>query len=167
MADESGDPHVLAPGQAPTPFTAAEIRDRCAVGKTIRVLVEIDGESPYQRVTRYVECDDAGAAIERSAVALDGSPVGDPETDRVTWLDLQGHASFPVDDTTIESERIETALGDLDCLRYTVRDGESDKVLWFAKDLPGMPVRFLIRTGGKVVMSTSVVESTLPGEVTK
>jgi len=156
----TSDPHVLAPGQAPTPFTAAEIRDRCAVGKTIRVLVEIDGEPPYQRVTRYVECDDSGATIERSDLALDGSPLEEPEVDQVTWLDLQGHASFPEDDTTIESEAIETPLGELECLRYTVRDSSSEKVFWFAKDLPGMPVRFLVRNEGKVGMTVSVVEHT-------
>ena len=158
----TSDPHVLAPGQAPTPFTANEIRARCAVGKTIRVLVEVDGEAPVQRVTRYVECDDSGATIERSALAPDGSILGDPDVDRVTWLDLQSHASFPADDTTIEPERIETPLGDLDCLRYTVRDGASEKVFWFAEDYPGMPIRFLTRAGGNVVMTVTVLESTVP-----
>lgn len=158
----TSNPHVLAPGQAPTPFTAAEIRDRCAVGKTIRIRVEADGEAPYQRVTRYVECDDSGATLERSALALDGSPLGEPDLDRVTWLDLQGHASFPASDTEIEPDRIETPLGDLECLRYTVREGAAEKVFWFAKDLPGMPVRFLTRIDGKVVMTVTVVESTVP-----
>ena len=119
--------------RAPTPFTAAAIRAGARSGRRSR----------------------------DRRVAPDGSPSGEPEIDRVTWLDLQGHASFPADDTTIESERIETPLGDLDCLRYTVRDGESEKVLWFAQDLPGMPVRFLTRTDGKVVMTVSVVESTV------
>jgi len=158
----TSNPHILAPGQAPTPFTAAEIRDRCAVGKTIRVRIEADGEAPYQRVTRYVECDDSGATLERSTLALDGSPLGEPDLDRVTWLDLQGHASFPAADTEIEPDRIETPLGDLECLRYTVRDDATEKVFWFAKDLPGMPVRFLTRIDGKVVMTVTVVESVVP-----
>jgi hypothetical protein len=158
----TSDPHVLAPGQAPTPFTADEIRARCAVGKEVRVLVEAGGEAPVQRLTRYVECDDSGATVERSALAPDGSVLGDPDVDRVTWLDLQSHASFPVDDTTIEPDRIETPLGELDCLRYTVRDGASENVFWFAKDHPGMPIRFLTRVGGNVVMTVSVLESTVP-----
>ena len=78
----------------------------------------------------------------------------------MTWLDLQGHASFPADDTTIESETIETPLGELDCLRYTVRDGASEKIFWFAKDLPGMPVRFVVRNDGNVGATVSVVEIT-------
>ena len=68
----------------------------------------------------------------------------------MTWRDLQSHASFPTDATTIEPERIETPMGELDCLRYTVRDGATEKVFWFATDLPGMPVRSVTRSDGHV-----------------
>ena len=161
MADATRDPHVLAPGRAPTPFTADEIRDGCPAGRTIRVRVDVVGESPFHRVTRFVACDEVGATLLRSRLSLDGSPLTEPEADRVTWRDLQAHASFPADDTTIESERIETAIGELDCLRYTVRDGASDEVFWFAKDLPGMPIQSLTRTHGQVVATVSVVDNTI------
>ena len=123
MTDETRDPHVLAPGRAPTPFTADEIRGGCPTGRTIRLRVDVVGETAFHRVSRFVECDQAGATMEHSRLSLDGSPLAEPEVDRVTWRDLQAHASFAADDTTIESERIETAIGELDCLRYTVRDG--------------------------------------------
>jgi hypothetical protein len=161
MTDDTADPRVLAPGQAPTPFTAAEIRDGTRVGKTIRVQVDDAGEASYLRVNRYVECDVEGAVLERSQLSLDGAPVGEPEVDRVTWLDLQSHASFPAEVTTIDPERIETPLGELDCLRYTVRDGAAERVFWFATDLPGMPVRFLTRIDGEVVMTVSVIDNTV------
>ena len=93
-------------------------------------------------------------------MSLDGSPLVEPEVDRVTWRDLQAHASFPAGDTTIEPERIETAIGRLDCLRYTVRNADTDQVFWFAKDLPGMPIRSLTRKDGQVVATTSVVDNT-------
>lgn len=162
MADETRDSHVLAPGQAPTPFTADEIRRGCPAGRTIRLRVDVVGETPFLRVSRFVECDEAGATIERSRLSLDGSPLAQPEVDRMTWRDLQAHASFPADDTTIEPERIETAIGALDCLRYTVRDGTTDEVFWFAKDLPGMPIRSLTRTDGQVVATASMVDHTMP-----
>lgn len=115
MADETLDPHVLAPGRAPTPFTAEEIRVGCPAGRTIRLRVDVVGETPFHRVNRFVECDEAGAIMQQSRLSLDGSPLAEPEVDRVTWRDLQAHASFPADDTTIGSERIETAIGKLDC----------------------------------------------------
>jgi hypothetical protein len=160
MADETGDPHVLGPGRAPTPFTADEIRGACPPGRTIRLRVDVVGETPFHRVNRFVECDQAGATMERARLSLDGVPLGEPEVNRVTWRDLQAHASFPADDTMIESERIVTAIGELDCLRYTVRDGVAEEVFWFAKDLPGMPIRYLSRTGGQIVMTVSVLDNT-------
>jgi len=165
VADETAetglDPHVLGPGHAPTPFTADEIRAATRVGKTSRRVIEVAGEAPYQRVTRYVACDETGALLEQSLLSLDGSPLGEPELDPVTWLDLQTHASFPADRTTIESERIETPLGELDCLRYTVRDGTSENVFWFATDFPGMPIHYVTRVDGQVVSTVTVVANTL------
>lgn len=152
----------MAPGQAPTPFTADEIRDGCPAGRTVRFRVDVPGEIPVQRVSRFVECDRAGATIERSLRALDGSPFAEPAVDRMTWRELQAHASFPAAGTTIEPERIVTAIGELDCLRYTVRDGATEEVFWFARDLPGMPVQWLTRTGGRVVSTVSVLANVIP-----
>ena len=162
MTEETRDPHVLAPGRAPTPYTADEIRAGCPPGRTIRLRVDVVGETAFGRVSRFVECDQAGVTMEHSRLRLNGSPLAEPEVDRVTWRDLQAHASFAADHTTIESERIDTAIGELDCLRYTVRDGTSDDVFWFAKDLPGLPIQCLTRTDGQVVTTVSVVDNTTP-----
>jgi hypothetical protein len=158
MSEPTTDPHVLEPGHAPTPFTADEIREGTVAGKELWRHVDEDEEEPYLRVSRYLECDDEGAILERAMRALDGSPIGETESQRVTWLDLQGHASFPAEDVTIDEDAITTALGDHDCLRYTVIAGEATYVFWFAKDLPGMPVRQEVRQGGKVVATVTAVE---------
>jgi hypothetical protein len=162
MTYDARDPHVLAPGRAPTPFTAEEIRDGCPAGRTIRLRVEVVGHASFQRQSRFAECDELGARIERSQLSLDGSAVGEPEVDLVTWRDLQAHASFPAEDTTITSERIDTEIGELHCLRYQVHDGTTDEVFWFAEDRPGMPVRYLTRTEGEVVTTVTVVSDTRP-----
>jgi hypothetical protein len=153
----AADPHVLEVGHAPTPFTAAEIRDATRVGKSITRRVEAVGAEPFLLMSTYVECDEAGATLERSRRSLDGAPLGEAQVMQATWLDLQRHASFPAADTMIEPERIETAIGALDCLRYTVRDGGTDEILWFATSLPGMPIQQLTRTDGQVVESVEVV----------
>jgi len=153
------DPHVLAPGTAPTPFTAEEIRAGCPTGRAIRVRVVAAGQTSYDRVSRFLDCDESGATLERSQLSVEGDLLGEPETGRVSWRDLQAHASFPVADTTIERERISTAIGEKDCLRYTVREGATVDVFWFATDLPGMPIRIQSRAGGQVVATVSVVSN--------
>jgi hypothetical protein len=160
VSPDTDDPHVLQPGRAPTPFTADEIRAGCPEGRTIRLRLDVPGKTASYRVSRFVACDEAGATLERYGVSSDGIPLGDPEADRVTWRDLQAHASFPAEQTTIEPERIRTAIGVLDCLRYSVREGSTEEVFWFADDLPGMPVQYLTRTDGRLVVSTFVVDDT-------
>ena len=85
----------------------------------------------FDRVSRFLEGDEAGVTLERSRLSLDGSASAEPEVDRV------------------------------DCLRYTVRDGATKEVFWFATDLPGMPLQCLTRTDGRVGMTVSVVDDTL------
>lgn len=155
---------VVEAGRAPTPFTADEIRSGCPAGRIIRMRVSEDGEESFLRVSRFVSCDDSSAVLERSRQSLDGVALGEAHTDRVTWDELRAHASFPAEATTIEDETIPTAIGELDCLRYTVIDGEVEQVFWFAKDLPGMPIHQLTRERGDVVTTASVVDDTLQAE---
>jgi hypothetical protein len=149
---------VSGSGRAPTPFTAEQIRAGCPPGRTIRMRVDSEGETPFLRVSRFVSCDESGAVLERSRQSLEGVVLDPPEAGLVTWRELQAHASFPVEVTTIEEETISTAIGDLECLRYAVRDGGTEEVFWFAKSLPGMPIQYVTRVGGKVVETVSVVD---------
>lgn len=144
---------MLGPDLAPTPFTAAEIRAGCRVGNVIELLVEGDGEEPYRRYNRYVACDEEGATLER------GRAGGDVESRRVTWAELQAHAAFPAAVTTIENDTIETPLGTLDCLRYTVSAGDDVTVFWFAPAYPGMPVRIRDQENGRTVTTTMIARS--------
>lgn len=43
----------------------------------------------------------------------------------VSWLDLQGHASFPSTATAIGNETVELPVGVEECLRYIVTDDET------------------------------------------
>ena len=155
--EPAADPHVMAPGHAPTPFTADEIRRACPVGRTVRLLIEPADGPPVHRLSRFVRCDERGATVEVSGVGADGEPDGPPDVDEVLWLDLQRHASFPADRTAIESETIETPLGAQECRRYTVTGGATKQVFWFAVDLPGMPIRYLTEEDGGVVQTVTVV----------
>ena len=151
----SGDPHVLGPGLAPTPFTAAEIRASSPAGKLITSQVE--GDDPTVRVTnRYVSCDDDGAEIERTEYAADGAVV-EQDVGRSTWLDLQRHAAFPADRTTVDEVVLDGPLGSRDCLLYTVDAGPVVRRFWFARSLPGMPVRVVTSEDGVATSTRAVV----------
>jgi hypothetical protein len=157
----AADPHILAPGTLPTPFTADEIRDGSPVGKSIRLLIEAGGQDPIIRVNRWVACDADGATVERTKYSLAGDQLGPREFERSTWLEYQTHASFPADVTTLDRETIETPLGSLDCLRYTVVDGESVDTFWFWPGAPGMPVKYTSSEDGRVTSSVTMIERTL------
>lgn len=147
------DPHVLGPGLAPTPFTADEIRAGCPAGRTIRLLVEDEGEEPYVRFNKFVDCDETGALIERGVAGAAG------ESTRSTWAGLQAHAAFPITATTIEPDTIDIPLGVLECDRYTVSDDDGVSVFWFAPAYPGMPVRFTRQEQGRTIGTTTMIAS--------
>jgi hypothetical protein len=88
------DPHVLAPGFAPTPFTAAEIRAGCPAGR-VSIVRTPDGLGS----TRFASDDDEGAWIEDTPLDESRRPVGPVERERSTWLELQEHAAFPAQST--------------------------------------------------------------------
>lgn len=71
-----------------------------------------------------------------------GRPTGPVQRSRATWAELQGHAAFPAETTTVVPERIRLPFGDRECLRYEVAGEDGTSTFWFALDHPGMPVRF-------------------------
>jgi hypothetical protein len=156
------DPHQLRPDHLPTPFSAAEIRDATRPGKTLRVLLEEPGEAPVVRVTRFVETDAEGAFGESQFFTRDGEPLGEAQRTRSSWDDLQTHASFPAATTTLREESIDLEFGRFDALLYTVIDGPREERFWFARALPGMPVRTEELEDGVLRSSMTMIEHT-PG----
>jgi hypothetical protein len=141
------DDHVLIPGHAPTPFTAEEIRRGCPEGRTV-ITRTVSPEGTTTSTSRFTRCDEEGTTL-----------VGGNGAHRVSWVDLQRHASFPADVTTIDEERITTPLGSLDCLRYQVTADDEVSTFWFAKSLPGMPVLYTSASGGRLISTTTMVSN--------
>lgn len=128
------DPHVLGPGLLPTPFTADEIRDATGAGKTIRMRMDAPDGTVAYRLNRFREADAEGATLDRWAEDAPGEVV----SNRVTWAELQGHAAFDADTTTVSTEVLGIPLGEVNCLRYDTEDG----TFWFSLAHPGMPVQY-------------------------
>ena len=156
------DAHRLQPDHAPTPFSAAEIRAGCQPPRTITLRIEPAGATPFIRVNRFLEADAEGALQQAQRLALDGTPLDEPDVQRVTWLAFQSHASYPEARTTISDETIELPAGDFACWRYVVRDGDSEQRFWFAKALPGMPVQVESWEDGVRTFSMAMLEN-VPG----
>ena len=148
--------HQLRPDHQPTPFTADEIRAASPAGKTITLRVETAGEPAYTMVSRIVAADADGADREYCRIADDGTP-GPVRASRSTWLELQSHASFAAAAAVVETDLLDTPLGRLDCLRYTVTHGAEVDTFWFARELPGMPVRIVRTRDGLVTETVTMV----------
>ena len=155
----TSDPHLLHRDHLPTPFTADEIRAGCQPGRTIRLLVVEPNAAPKVRVTRFVSADANGAEQDSWEETPDGTPLTVPQRGRSMWLDLQRHASFPAATTERTEEEIEIPAGRFDCLRYTNDEGEAVRTFWFARSVPGMPLRFEERVDGDLVFSSTAIEN--------
>jgi hypothetical protein len=145
------DPRVIHPGHAPTPFTADEIRQGCPRGRTVTARTEAAGEPDRVDITVFVETDEEGALLESNG-----------RRHRVSWSELQSHASFPESMTTITDDLIETPLGQMECLGYRAVSADTISTFWFAKDRPGMPVLFTTETNGALVSTTMVIADEIP-----
>lgn len=157
------DAHVLDPGHAPTPFTAAEIRDATSPGLTIETTTEVGARVTELTRTTFVACDDEGTSFEQRTFDADGCPTADPVTRRATWDELQAHASFPLEATRRAFQVVELPIGTRRCLRYVVERDGVRMTFWFAVDLPGQPVRWAIEGTDGPPRVTTVTSMEWPG----
>ncbi|WP_299444880.1 hypothetical protein [uncultured Phycicoccus sp.] len=157
MTIRGADAHLVEPGHLPTPFTAEEIRRGCPDGRTIVLRVEPAGQPPQTRTVTFVGGDARGTTQVRAPLGADGRPGPETGRDRSTWRSLQAHASFPRERSTVQRARLDHPLGDLDCFRYTVSDGDAVDTYWFDRTRPGMPVLLESRRGSEVVLRVTVV----------
>jgi hypothetical protein len=159
MPDES---HRLRPDHHPTPFSAEQIRDGFLVGREVRSLVVRAGEAPSVAVRRDVSLDTDSGVYEVWTETLDGERISDPEQGASTFLELQGHASMPIEATTIEPVEIDVPMGRFDGLRYTRTRANTVDSFWFALARPGAPLRIESRVGGEVVFSSTAMSERAP-----
>lgn len=151
-ARHAGRDHYLAP----PPFSADEIRDATAPGRTYRFRVDAPGRPAVVRQMRFASVDDEGCVIEVTMYDGAGARVGEPQARRQTWAQLVGHASYPRSWTTVSEVQVEVPAGRFAAKLYEVRDdteraGWKVTRAWFATSLPGAPVKLVVREGGEVV----------------
>ena len=156
------DAHQLRPDHHPTPFSAAQIRDAWKVGREVRSLTRRAGAEPVVHVRRNLTADADGGEYEVWTESPEGERLTEPERGPATWIELQQHASMPIETTTIEPVEIDVPMGQFEGLRYTRVTGDAVDTFWFALARPGAPVRIESRVSGEVVFSSIAIEERLP-----
>ncbi len=113
---------------------------------------------------RFVSTEPEGAELEAAMFDEHGAPMGEKHYSRVTWEELEGHASYPRSCTIIEEEELETPLGTFACWRYTVTVNKEAREevtrVWFARALPGAPILHEVAVEGVVVTRMELVVHT-------
>jgi len=137
------------PEQIPAPFTPEQIREAMPKGRILIWQVTNEGKVNQQRW--FVRAADER---EVTLVIQDYSDVAktmEPESVLTAkWSDLRDHAVFPPG-STVRTEETVDLLGQHDCFVYTVTDDVGVSNYWFAKDMPGPPIRHTIARDGAVV----------------
>jgi len=126
-------------GDLPTPFSAEQIMKALPQGSWIRLRNEVKGENT-DILLRFGNGNSKAVHLETAVSAEDGKPLGEPQHSKPEWKELQSHASFPADNSTIKSAMLKTFKGDLCCWLYEVKEGDTVTRYWFSPDLPGPPV---------------------------
>jgi hypothetical protein len=151
-------------GPAPTPFSAVQLRGASAPGRTWVFAVTLPDGAVARRVLRFTVTGEVGGTLVTTTLQPDGAtPLGPPEESEFTWTELESHARFPGGRTRVDEETVETRAGRFEALRYTVEGEGGVTRYWFAKDLPGPPVRMLQEGPRGAAFTMELLEHT-PGQ---
>jgi len=151
------DSHVLAAGKAPTPYTADEIRAASPEGRTSLFRITGGGRTLLVRF-RFGESDAETCRMETLQLDADKQPLAKPSSVNARWRDLQAHASFDKSSVKIGEESVEVPFGKFACLLYTVTGPKGVQRFYFAKELPGPPVKMEVEVGGQVLQTMELLE---------
>ena len=145
---------------APTPYSAAQIRDASPTGRRVVFKVEESDKPAVRRVIEFVKSDAAGADTHSSTIDSSGH-VLDSADNHSSWDELRSHAEFPKGSVEIYHRTVSIPLGTLECTVYKVTGPGADPevtTFYFADTLPGPPVFYYTEKSGKRIR-TSTMES--------
>jgi hypothetical protein len=147
------------PALAPYPFTAEQIRDATRQGRTYVYRVERPVNDITMTRMEFVDVGENDAMI-RHVRWKEGETPSPPHDGRSTWQDLQGHAAYAADRTTVTEESITVPAGTFECLHYKELPSgtQPGTDVWFAKELPGAPVRLVETLDGVPMVDMQLME---------
>lgn len=159
-------PAPAAPGPvlARKPYTAEQIRDAFPDGSWFRYRVVATSTSApaggadqtAYSITTFTGGTAESVTVEKLNTTADGTAVGPPEKSVAEWTALRDHAAFPEERTTITEVELDHPFGKVPCWLYVVRGEGEEWRFYFGKELPGPPIEWEIRSGGKVARAVMV-----------
>ena len=153
---------AAADDAAPYPFTASEIRAGCPLGRVIDYRMESVGASATSERWAFAPIGEDSVTITTTPLDARGNPTGVPETQTSKWTELHEHAHFPRAATKVSEESLTVPAGTFAVLRYVVTKEDDVKTVWFAKNLPGPPVKVEATHSGKTVITMTMQANRMP-----
>ncbi len=156
----------IDPDLAPVPFAPGTLARTFHPGATITYRIEAPGKPPVVLTTEFLAADESGVTMRDTTTDVEGTPQGEPETATATWKELESHAHFPRNATTIRESVVEVPAGRFETFQYritsTTNGATSSATLWFAKNLPGPPVKVVREVDGAVAMTMVLLQTHRP-----
>lgn len=150
--------NIIKEGHAPTPFSAEEICETCQTS-TIKYLLEMKGREDTYQITEFINISKTGSYFNTTTTDKNGKVLSRRRKNYAKWTDLQAHASFPEENTTITTDKIKLDPGEFECLVYTVETGDRLEKFYFAKELPGPPVYYEKFQNGERVFRMALISN--------
>ena len=147
----------MRPEHAPTPFTADQIRTACPAGRRSTFRIEMPGRTPFLQTFHFQAVDLEGAEVLVTLRDEDGRSLGEPQTSRSDWSGFQAHASYPAEHTTITETEETVPAGTYAGFLYRVELDGTVTEAFFARELPGPPVRMVRSRDGVAELTMTLV----------
>ena len=150
-AIEATEKPTGTPAVAP-PYTADAIREATRPGRTYVFRLSHIGKAPQTKTVTFVDATDAAATMMTTFKNASGKTTS-THTLVLFWQSLEEQVTFPTDGTKFSETTVTTPAGSFEVYLYTVTKREGgDQVVaryYFAKDLPGLPVKTTFERNGK------------------
>ncbi len=134
-------------------------------GRQYTFAVHVKGKPTGRRILTFSNVTDVNATVSSHNTDLTGVSLGPVVSTEVTWEQLRMHARYDAASTTIREGSTTVGAGTFECMVYVVMARHSDGAetlsrLWFAKKLPGAPVRMSISRNGEPLFAMTLSRHT-------